>query len=65
MKLGQDLERGKRASGDRKRRLDDDSDEEQVGPDGNEAEALSFGGMMAQNPNLMKTIDPDKLVEMN
>lgn len=28
-----------------------------------EPDALSFGGVAAQNPNMMKTIDPDALIE--
>lgn len=62
---GQGLEKGGGSGGKRRgKRLDDDTDEEQDGADGNDAEVLSFGGMVAQNPDLMKTIDPDKLAEM-
>jgi len=70
----QDLEKGsthtanfggdgpKRADGAQRfsQMLGEDSDEEQKQA---EADALSFGGLAAQNPNIMKTIDPDALVE--
>jgi len=46
---------------DGKKRLDDDSDED-IEPE-NDADALSFAEAAAKNPYMMKTIDPDQLIE--